>query len=217
MTTARPARTILRAAAALLLGGSLGACGAEAGAGAGDEAPPDLGTALALDVKGFAAADAPEPPATVCRDENYNDDPVPVLPGSLGEPTAVGYSSEDAELHAWAWRTPTPEAATTVVDQAVADLAGCSFQIHFDSDTDGDGELDAGGSEEQTARPWSDEFWTGMSASARFYGGGAELVESRFARNGDVVVLVVLTVHGNGDGLLPTVEAYLDGVAVRLR
>jgi hypothetical protein len=152
----------------------------------------------------------------VCRDGTYDDGSVPAVPGSLGEPTAVGYSSEDAELHAWAWRTATPADATTAVDEAVADLDGCSFQIHFDSDTDGDGELDAGGSEEQTARPWSDD-WTGMSASARFYGGGAELVESRFARNGDVVVLVVLTVHGSDDAILSTVEAYLDGVAARLR
>lgn len=214
MTTARPARTILGAAAALLLAGNLAACGA--GAGADAEGPPDLGTALALKVTGFEPADAPEPPSTVCRDGRYNDGDVPALPGSLGEPTAVGYRSEDAELHAWAWRTRTPEAAATVVDQVVADLEGCSFQIHFDSDTDGDGDLDAGGSEEQSAEPWSDGQWTGVSASARFYGGGAELVESRFARHGDVVVLVVLTVHGGDDAVLSTVDTYLAGVAVRL-
>ena len=213
MTTARPVRTAL--VAGLLLAGSLAACGADADAESA--APPDLGTALALDLKGFEPADAPEPPGTVCRDGDYNDDPVPALPGSLGDATAVGYSAGDAEVHAWAWRTATPESATAVVDEAVADLEGCRFQIYFDSDTDGDGEIDAGGSEEQTARPWSDDSWTGMSASARFYGGGAELVESRFVGNGDVVLLVVLTVHGNDDALLPTVDAYLEGVAARLR
>jgi hypothetical protein len=142
---------------------------------------------------------------------------VPTLPGSLGEATAVGYSVGDAELHAWAWRTATPESATTVVDEAAAGLEGCRYQISFDSDTDGDGEIDAGGSEEQTARPWSDGSWTGMSASGRFYGGGAEFVESRLVRNGDVVVLVVLTIHGNDDALLATMDASLEGVAARLR
>ena len=51
---------------------------------------------------------------------------------------------------------------------------------------------------------------------ARFFGGGAELVESRFGRHGDVVVLAVLTVHSNDDTLLPAVDSYLDGVAARL-
>jgi hypothetical protein len=213
MTTARPARTAL--VTGLLLAGSLGACGTDAGAESA--APPDLGTALALDLKGFESAAAPEPPSTVCRDGDYNDDPVPGLPGSLGDATAVGYSAGDAELHAWAWRTATPESATAVVDEAVADLEGCRYQIYFDSDTDGDGEIDAGGSEEQSARPWSADPWTGLSASGRFYGGGAELVESRFVRNGDVVVLVVLTIHGNDDALVPTVDTYLEGVAARLR
>lgn len=211
MTTARPAWTT--PVATLFLAGSLAACGTTTVA-----APKpvlDLATVLTVDVDGFAPADAPEPPATVCHDPDHGD-PVPQVPGTLGEPTAVGYSSADADLHAWAWRTQTPEAATTVVDEAVADLQGCSFQIHFDSDTDGDGEIDAGGSEEQTARPWSTDHWTGLSASGRFYGGGAELVESRFGRNGDVVVLVVLTVHSNDDAVLSTVDAYLEGVAAQL-
>jgi hypothetical protein len=96
-------------------------------------------------------------------------------------------------------------------------VRGCTFQIYVDSDTDGDGEIDAGGSEEQTGRLWSDENWTGMSASGRFFGGGAELVESRFARHGDVVVLVVLTIPSNDGALVPTVDAYLDDVAARLK
>jgi hypothetical protein len=172
MTTARPARTAL--VAGFLLAGSLAACGTDAGAEIA--APPDLRTALTLDVKGFEPAAAPEPPSTVCRDGDYDSDSVPTLPGSLGEPTSVGYSAHDAELHAWAWRTATLEAAGTVVDEAVADLEG-----------------------------------------GRFYGGGAELVESRFVRNGDVVVLVVLTIHGNDDALVAGVDAYLEGVAARLR
>ena len=210
MTTARPARSTL---AALLLAGSLAACGTTTAAA--PKPVPDLTTALTVEIDGFAPADVPEPPATVCRDADYGD-PVPQIPDALGEPAAVGYSADDADLHAWAWRTAGPEAATAVVDQAVADLEGCSYQIYFDSDTDGDGELDAGGSEEQTARPWSDEHWTGMSASGRFYGGGAQLVESRFARNGDVVVLVVLSIHGSDETLIPTLGAYLDGVAAQL-
>ena len=211
MTTARPAWTTF--AATLFLAGGLVACGATTVAA--PKAVPDLATALTVDIDGFVEADAPEPPATVCRDPDYGD-PVPQVPGTLGEPTAVGYSADGADLHAWAWRTASPEAATTVVDEAVADLRGCSFQIYVDSDTDGDGEIDAGGSEEQSARTWTTENWTGLSASGRFFGGGAELVESRFGRHGDVVVLAVLTVHSNDDTLLPAVDSYLDGVAARL-
>jgi hypothetical protein len=40
------------------------------------------------------------------------------------------------------------------VDDAVAGLRGCSHQVQFHSDTEGDGEIDAGGSETQTARSW---------------------------------------------------------------
>jgi hypothetical protein len=212
MTTARVT------AVALLLLGSLAACdSADAGAGSGPAAAPvDLATALTVDMKGLQTAAVAEPPDTVCRDGNYSDDPVPVVPGSLGEPTGVGYASEDAELHAWAWRTATADSAASVVDEAVADLRGCSYQVHFDSDTDGDGEIDAGGSETQTARPWDDGTWTGMAASGQFFGGGAELVESRFVRAGDVVLLVVLTVHGNDEARLDTVDSYLAGVAERL-
>jgi hypothetical protein len=213
--TSRPARTALGSATALLLAGSLAACGSVHGTATA--APPDLATALMSDVAGFSSGDVPAPPTTVCHDGNYNEDYVPVLPGSLGQPAAVGYRAEDAELHAWGWRLASSDAATTVVDEALADLAGCSYEIHFDSDTDGDGELDAGGSEEQSAQPWSDGSWTGLSASGRFYGGGAELVESRFVRNGDVVLLVVLTIHGGGDDALRSaVTTYLDGVAARL-
>jgi hypothetical protein len=214
MTTARPARTALGSAAALLLAGTLAACGSDASPEAA--APPDLRTALTLDLEGFEPADAPGPPDTVCRDASYSEDPVPVVPGSLGFPTAVGYRADGAELHAWAWRTASGEAAATVVDAALADLAGCSYQIHFDSDTDGDGEIDAGGSEEQHALPWSDDIWTGMAVSGRFSGNGAEITESRFVRAGDVVLLVALTIHGNDDALRPTVTTFLDGVAEQL-
>ncbi len=217
MTTARPARPALGATVALLLLGGLAACGsADAGAGSGPAAPVDLATALTVDMKGLQTAAVAEPPDTVCRDGNYSDEPVPVLPGSLGDPTGVGYASEDAELHAWAWRTATADSAASIVDEAVADLRGCSYQVHFDTDTDGDGEIDAGGSETQSARPWADGTWTGMAASGQFFGGGAELVESRFVRAGDVVLLVVLTVHGNDAARLDTVDSYLAGVAERL-
>jgi hypothetical protein len=169
------------------------------------------------DVAGFSSGDVPAPPETVCHDGSYHEDYVPVLPGSLGQPTAVGYRTEDAELHAWGWRLASADAATAVVDEAVADLGGCSYEIHFDSDTDGDGELDAGGSEQQSAQPFSDDSWTGMSSSGHFYGDGAELVESRFVRSGDVVLLVVLTIHGGGDdSLRSAVATYLDGVAAEL-
>jgi hypothetical protein len=80
-----------------------------------------------------------------------------------------------------------PRGGDDVVDEAVAGLGGCRYQVHFDSDTDGDGEIDAGGSETQTARPWADEAWTG-----------------------------ILTIHGNDDALVPTVDSYLDGVAGRI-
>ena len=215
MTTARPTWTTL--GTALLLAGGLAACGDDPAADADAAAPPDLRTALTLDVEGFAPADVPESPTTVCHDPDHNRNTVPTLPTSLGEPTGVGYSSDDADLHAWAWRTATPEAAATAVDEAVADIDGCRFQIYVDFDTDGDGEIDAGGSEEQTAVPWSDEHWTGLSASGRFMAGDPERIESRFGRSGDVVVLVVLTVQGRDDALVPTVDTYLDEVAARLR
>jgi hypothetical protein len=211
MTTARTAESTL---AALLLAGSLVACGTTTAAA--PKTVPDLATALTVEIDGFAPADVPEPPATVCHDPDHNSDAVPTLPRSLGEPTGVGYSGDDADLHAWAWRTATPEAAATAVDEAVADIDGCRFQITVDYDTDGDGDIDAGGSEEQTAVPWSDENWTGLSASGRFSDDSNERVESRFGRHGDVVVLVVLTVAGNDDALLPTVDSYLDEVAARL-
>ena len=55
-----------------------------------------------------------------------------------------------------------------------------------------------------------------MRIEGTSYGNGAELIESRFARSGDVVVLVVLTIHSNDDGLRRTLISYLDGVAARL-
>jgi hypothetical protein len=181
------------------------------------DAPPDLQTALTAELDGFEPGDVPPPPDTVCEDSGYSDDPVPVLPGSLGDPTSAGFRAEDAELHAWAWRTATAEDATAVVDEAVAGLTGCGYQVHFDSDTDGDGEIDAGGSDEQHALPWSDDTWTGMSISGSHFGNGAELTESRFVRSGTVVLLVVLTIDGNDDARRTTVPTYLDGVAERLR
>lgn len=211
MTTARPPRTTL--GTALLLAGVLAACGNEAGSAA----RPDLRAVLTSDVEGFTPADAPEAPATVCRDSDLDSSAVPTLPRSLGEPTAVGYSSDDADLHAWAWRTATPEDAAAVVDEAVAGIDGCRFRIIVDFDNDGDGEIDAGRSDEQTAVPWSDENWTGLSTSGRFAVRENKRIESRFGRNGDVVVFVVLTVQGSDDALVPTVDVYLDDVAARLR
>jgi hypothetical protein len=222
MTTARPRRPALRRAPVLVpalalvlvLVGTLAACGSDP---AGDASPPpDLQSALTLDVKGFEPAAAPQPPATVCREGQYSEGPVPELPGSLGDPTSAGYRSDEAELHAWAWRTASAETAAAVVDDAVADLEACSYEVFFDSDTDGDGRIDAGGSEQQHARAWSDENWTGMTISGSSYGNGAEITEARFARRGDVVVLVVLTVHGNDDALRPVLISFLDGVADRL-
>jgi hypothetical protein len=210
MTRARPGLITL---APLLLTGVLAACGSISPPA--PAAPPDLSTALAVDVPGFTPADAPGPPTTVCHEGNYGD-AVPRVPGGLGAPTAVGYTTEDADLHAWAWRTASAEAAASAVDEVVADIDDCRFQIYFDSDTDGDGRIDAGGSEEQTAVPWSADPWTGLSASAQSYGGGSERVESRFAHGGDVVVLVVLTIHGDDDGLVSAAQTFLDGVADRL-
>ena len=213
MTTARPTRTTLRCAAALVaVIAGLVACGSDPPVEAA--APPDLQSALTLDVKGFQPAAAPEPPDTVCA--GYPEESGPALDPALGDATSAGYRADGADLHAWAWRTDSPEAATAVVDEAVADIDGCRYQVYYDSDTDGDGEIDGGGSEQQSASPWSDENWTGMRIEGSSYGNGAELIESRFARSGDVVVLVVLTIHSNDDGLRRTLISYLDGVAARL-
>jgi hypothetical protein len=178
--------------------------------------PTDLATALAVDVPGFTPTDAPEQPDTVCREGSYNGT-VPSLDPDLGTATATGYGAEEAELGAWAWRTDSAEAAAALVDAVTADLDACQYDVYYDSDTDGDGELDAGGHEQQHAREWSDGTWTGLAVDARTESGGVELTETRFARSADVVVLVVLTsTDGRADSLPATVEAYLDAVAGRL-
>lgn len=178
--------------------------------------PTDLGTALAVDVPGFTPADAPGLPETVCREGGYSG-AVPSLDPDLGTATAAGYRAEQAELGAWAWRAGSADAAAALVDAATADVEACQYDVYYDSDTDGDGDLDAGGHEQQHAREWSDGTWTGLAVNARTEGGGVELTETRFVRSGDVVLLVVLTsTDGGADSLPATVEAYLDGVAGRL-
>jgi hypothetical protein len=183
---------------------------------AGRIEPTDLPTALAVEVPGFAPSDAPPLPDGVCREGSYSGN-LPGLDSALGTPTATGYRAEDSELGVWAWRMNSPDTAEAIVGEATDRADACAYDLYYDSDTDGDGDLDAGGHEQQSARAWSDETWDGLAVSARTEGGGVEVAETRFVRSGDVVLLVVLTsTDGGTDSLPATVEAYLDGVAGRL-
>jgi hypothetical protein len=179
-------------------------------------ASPDLSAVLAQAPDGFSAVDAEQPPDTVCPQSRYDGGEGPPVPDALGEPTSAAFgSADDAELHVWVWRAGSAEAATGYVDRAVADLDGCAYEIYVDSDTDGDGRIDSGGSQTQTAEPWSDAHWTGLAVSGRSSGNGSRATESRYVRSGDVVLLAVLTVHGTDDAA-PVLDGYLDTIGAQL-
>jgi hypothetical protein len=172
----------------------------------------DLRQALTQTIDGFEPANVPATPTHVCAMSRYSGAEAVELPAGLGSPTTVAFRSGDAEFSVWAWRTDSPAAAAAHVADVVERLDACRYDLHVDSDTDGDGRIDAGFSETQSATEWSDEHWTGLAATARASG---DVTESRFLRSGDVVLLAVLTFHTT-DELEPALAGYLADVGVDL-
>jgi hypothetical protein len=205
-----------RAARAALLGVALASLG-PVGCGFDVERPPaDLPTLVALAPEGYEPEDAGEPPATICPETGYSGGEAPAVPDDLGAPATAGFRSADgAQLQVWAWWAGSAGAAAGYVEEAVAGRDGCDYDIHYDSDTDGDGRLDAGGSQTQTAEEWSDEHWFGLAASGHSSGDGYVATQSRFVRSGAVVLLAVLTGHETDD-LETVLDAYLHTVGAGL-
>ena len=194
-------RTPLVVAALFLVGG----CSSFV-TGMGESANAALEQALQVGIDGFETADAPAPPTAICESSS---DPAPQVDPSLREPASAAYTDGDAELHAWAWRTPSAE---EVVDRAVAGSDACEQEIFADYDTDGDGRIDSGSHTETNAGRYDRSGWTGVAISTEEDGDPTAV--TRYVRMDDVVVLATLT--GGGDDANATVDAYLEAVAAAL-
>jgi len=194
-------RALLVAVALLLVGG----CSSFV-TGMGESANAALEQALQVGIDGFETADAPAPPTAICESSS---DPAPQVDPALRQPASAGYTDGDAELHAWAWRTPSAE---EVVDRAVAGSDACEQEIFADYDTDGDGRIDSGSHTETTAGRYDRSGWTGVAISTEEDGDPTAV--TRYVRMDDVVVLVRLT--GAGSDANATVDDYLEQVAAAL-
>ena len=195
-------------AAGLLVVGVLGGCSSFV-TGMGEPTNAALEQALQVGVDGFQPSDPPTTPAAIC---SSSSDPALQLAGALPHPASAGYTDGDAELDAWAWRAPSPDAAAHIVDRAVAGSDACEQDLYADYDTDGDGQIDAGSHTATTAGRIDRDGWTGVAVRTEEDGDPTRV--TRFVRMDDVVVLVTLA-HG-GDHPDATVDDYLVAVGAAL-
>ena len=151
----------------------------------------DLEDALAVELSGFHPVDGPEITA-VCDPSPTGGGEVPGLPEDIGTPVSVSFAGEESTVEAYAWAVDET-AVRSLVGDVAARADDCAHEVFADADTDGDGEIDAGSTDVQTAEKWASAGWTGLLVHREVAGlGHSELVERRLVHQGDVVLLAVL-------------------------
>ena len=193
-----------RAVAAVAVG--LTACTATVAGTASPGGPPDLEAALSVPLSGFRPVDPPPPPWQLCTTARGTR--APLLDPALGEPVAVGYTSESTTLHAYAWATSAPMVAEAILGQAVMEVPDCASAP---PSTD----AGPGAAIVRSVDDWTGSGWTGVRIRTEVSGPDPAVTETRLVRSDDVVVLVVLAAEG-GDPALPPVDDFLAAVADRL-
>ena len=172
----------------------------------------DVETALAVDLPGFEHVAPPEPPEQQCSDPTGGGS-VRGVPPELGDPVSVAFRSGDDVIAVHAWATQ-PDLGSSVADR-LGDAAAedCAYEMFFDSDTDGDGQIDAGGSDVQEVEDWSADGWSGVRIQGDSSGIRAQVLESRLVARDDVLLWVTATGSDTGaavDDLLEQVAGRLD-------
>ena len=197
--------------ARFLAGAVLLLAGCSAGSGT---SRADLEDALAVELPGFRSVAGPG--ITAVCDPVPGGDEVPELPKDVGEPVSVVFARAEATVEAHAWAAEDEAAARSVVDDIAGAADACEHEMFSDADTDGDGRLDAGGTDVQTVEAWEGSGWTGVLVHREVSGPGAgELVERRLVRSGDVVLLAVFRSDRVDDETEP-LDTLLDQVHRRL-
>jgi hypothetical protein len=162
----------------------------------------DLEDALAVELSGFHQVDGPEITA-VCDPSPSGGGEPPGLPEDIGTPVSVSFARAEATVEAYAWAVDET-AARSLVDDVAQRADDCAHEVFADGDTDGDGEIDAGSTDVQTAGTWEGSGWTGLLVHREVDGlGSSEMVERRLVHEGDVVLLAVLRSDRVDDATAP--------------
>jgi hypothetical protein len=107
---------------------------------------------------------------------------------------AAVFEGAEATLEAYAWVFEDQAAAGSLVEGFTDRADDCAHEVFADADTDGDGTLDAGQTDVQTAESWEGAGgWFGLRVHREVSGlGESEMVERRLVHSGGVVLLGVL-------------------------
>jgi hypothetical protein len=182
----------------------LGACSSTVAGTASPGGPPDLGTALSVELPGSRRVDPPPPPWLLCT--TAPGTPAPRLDPALGEPVVAGHTSGEVTLHVYAWATSAPMVAAAVLDQAEVEVPDCaSAPPSPDAGT--------GARVVRSVDGWAGSGWAGVRIRTESTGPDPAAGETRLVRSDEVVVLVVAT---GGDSLSRAVDDHLAAVADRL-
>jgi hypothetical protein len=193
-----------RAVAAVAVG--LTACTATVEGTASPGGQPDLEAALSVQLPGLRPVDPLPPPWQLCTTAPGTR--APRLDPTLGEPVAVGYTSESTTLHAYAWATSAPMVAEAILGQAVMEAPDC---VSAPPSTD----AGPGARTARSVADWTGSGWTGVRIRTEVSGPEPEFRETRLVRSDEVVVLVVLAAERSDPDLRP-VDDHLAAVADRL-